>query len=418
MSIFSRLFEKKKSAVGSMVSSYLLGRPSWPERRFDQLAKEGYQRNVIVYSCVWLASKSAADIPLVITRDGKEIEKGAEDILQLLHRPNPLQDGFTWRQSLISDYLIGGNAFMERVDISGKPRELYRWRPDRTAVVLGPDGYPASYEYKVDGVSRQVPIDVSKGIIPILHWKDYHPINDVYGMSPLDPAAFSVDSSTSASAWNKALLDNSAQPSGALIYTPKEGSGKLSDEQWARLKAELDDSFSGSRNAGKPLLLDGGMEWKEMGLSPRDMMFEANKNSSARDIALAIGVPPLLLGIPGDNTFSNYTEANKAFYRQTVIPLLSQMCRALNWWLLRYTPFTIEPDIDDLPVFSDEHAQRWDRIEKSTVLSVNEKREALGFEPVDGGDIILVQSSMVPLESAVTPIEGGSEPTDEEIDEI
>ena len=70
-----------------------------------------------------------------------------------------------------------------------------------------------------------------------------------------------------------------------------------------------------------------------MGLSPRDMSFVEAKNSSARDIALAIGVPPLLLGLPGDNTYANYSEANKAFYRQTVLPLLAGLCRAWTAWL-------------------------------------------------------------------------------------
>ncbi|OXE37504.1 MAG: phage portal protein [Phenylobacterium zucineum] len=413
MKLWNRLFSSKASSVGAMVSSWSLGRPIWQQRDFAKLAKEGYQRNVIVYACVWLAAKAAADVPLAIMRrrgqtDGQTTHAALE---ALLNRPNPMEDGIAWRQAVFSDFLLGANAYIERIDIGGRPRELYRWRPDRVKVVPGPLGFPEAYEFNVSGNARKIEVDIPAGKVPLLHWRDYNPADDWYGMPALDPAAFAVDSHTGAVAWNKALLDNSAQPSGALVYAPKEGSGKLTDEQWNRLKAELDASFSGSANAGRPLLLDGGLDWKEMGFSPKDMAYVDGKNSAARDIALAIGVPPLMLGIPGDNTYANYAEANKAFYRQLVLPLVWQFCRTLNWWI---TPafgqgLSIEPDVDDLPVFADERAALWDRVEKSTILTVNEKREMLGYEKVADGDVILVQSSLVPLESAATVIEGGSE---------
>ena len=87
---------------------------------------------------------------------------------------------------------------------------------------------------------------------------------------------------------------------------PKEG-GNLSDDQFDRLKAELEDGlFRARRRAGRPLLLEGGLDWKAMGLTPKDMDFIEAKNAAGRDIALAFGVPPMLLGIPGDNTYANY----------------------------------------------------------------------------------------------------------------
>ena len=94
----------------------------------------------------------------------------------------------------------------------------------------------------------------------------------------------------------------------------------MSEDQFARLKQELEDGYTGSTRAGRPLLLEGGLDWKAMGYSPRDMDFVDARNAAARDIALAFGVPPMLLGIPGDNTYSNYQEANRAFTRQTLLP--------------------------------------------------------------------------------------------------
>ncbi len=419
MSWFSRLFESKSSRVGSMVSSWSLNRPVWQARDFSQLAKEGYQRNVIVYACVWMAAKAAADVELQITRKrGKSDGAITHDAFEsLINRPNPMQDGNSWRQSIFSDYLLGGNSYIERIDVGSRPRELYRWRPDRVKVVPGPLGFPVAYEFSEAGQSRRIDVDIPAGQVPVLHWKDYNPLDDWYGQSALDPAAFAIDSHTSALAWNKALLDNSAQPSGALIYAPKDGSASLNDDQWNRLKTELDNSFSGRANAGKPLLLDGGLDWKEMGLSPKEMSYIEGKNSAARDIALAIGVPPLLLGIPGDNTFANYSEANKAFYRQLVLPLVWQFCRAMNWWIAPSfgQGLAIEPDLDSLSVFADERAAHWDRVEKSTSLTLNEKREELGREGIGpAGDVVLVNASLVPIETAATVITGGAEEDDSE----
>ena len=145
----------------------------------------------------------------------------------------------------------------------------------------------------------------------MLHQKLFHPLIDHYGLSPIEAAATAIDIHNSASRWNKALLDNSARPSGALVYASRDGN--LTTEQYNRLKGELETQFQGASNAGRPLLLEGGLDWKSMSMSPKDLDFIEAKHGAAREIALALGVPPMLLGIPGDNTFSNYQEANRTF---------------------------------------------------------------------------------------------------------
>src|SRR5262249_6059682 len=146
------------------------------------------------------------------------------------------------------------------------------------------------------------------GVPPILHLTCFHPLDDHYGLSSLEAAAVAVDTHNAAASWNKALLDNAARPSGALVYAGPDGA-VLSDNQFQRLKRELEDTYQGAVNAGRPLLLEGGLDWKAMSLSPKDMDFMEAKHAAAREIALAFGVPPMLLGIPGDNTYSNYQEA-------------------------------------------------------------------------------------------------------------
>lgn len=402
--------EQKASSVGMLLATRALNLPQWPQRAFEQIAKEGYQQNPIVNACVYMIARAAANIPLELSRDEKEVD--IPELTALLKRPNPMQDGEAFRIATISDLMLAGEFFAERVDVSKRPKELYRINPGRITVDPGPDGFPKSYTYKDANGSKVFPVDVVKGILPILHVKEYHPTNDWRGMPNIDPAAFAIDMHTGALRWNNALLNNGAQPSGALVYAPKEGGDKLSDEQWLRLKAELEESFSGQRNAGKPILLDGGLDWREMGFSPKDMNFGEGLHEAARLIALAFGVPPLMLGIPGDNTYANFTEANKAFYRQTVIPILRQWCRAFSWWIGPSYGQNIEiyPDCDDLEVFADERAAQWDRIEASNSLTINEKRERMGLDPVAGGDVVLVPSSLIPLEAAGTMPTGGPEP--------
>ena len=195
-------------------------------------------------------------------------------------------------------------------------------------------------------------------------------------MSPLEAAQRSIDTHNAASAWNKAMLDNSARPSGALVYAA--GDGQLSAEQFERLKQELESSYQGSANAGRPMVLEGGLDWKEMGYSPRDMEFNEAKNAAAREIALAFGVPPMLLGIPGDNTFANFMEANRSFWRQTVLPLASRVAEAMTGFL-GPGRYRLAHDLDQVEALSADREALWARVGKAEFLTDDEKRAAVGY---------------------------------------
>jgi hypothetical protein len=220
---------------------------------------------------------------------------------------------------------------------------------------------------------------VVAGVRPILHVKLFHPTNDHYGLSPIEAAATAIDIHNTASRWNKALLDNSARPSGALVYTSRDGN--LTVEQYDRLKAELEQGFQGAAHAGRPLLLEGGLDWKSMSLTPKDMDFIEAKHVAAREIALALGVPPMLLGIPGDNTYSNYQEATRSFWRQTVLPLVNRTAKALSTWLSPAYGERLEfrPDHDAIEALNVEREALWTRVDKATFLTTNEKRAAVGY---------------------------------------
>jgi HK97 family phage portal protein len=367
--------EAKASRVQSAIALYVAGRAVWTPRDYAALSREGFQKNAIVHPAVRLVSEAAAALPLVLKSEGREI--AAHPLLALLSRPNAREGGQRFLESLYGHLMVSGNAYVEAVSLDGAPQELYALRPDRMRVVPDADGWPAAYEYAVGTQNVRFAIREDEALAPILHLTLFHPVDDHYGLSPMEAAATALDIHNAAGAWNKALLDNAARPSGALVV----GGSALTDAQFDRLKGELEANYQGAGNAGRPLLLEGGLDWRPLSLSPKDMDFVESKAAAAREIALAFGVPPLLLGLPGDSTHANYAEANRAFYRQTVIPLVKRTAESLSHWLAPAfgEALQLEPDLDAIEALADERESLWRRVTAAAFLSDDEKREAVGY---------------------------------------
>ena len=329
--------EAKSSRTGPLIALSSQGRPVWSQRDYAAFAREGFIGNPIAHRCIRLIAEAAASVPLDVS--GAETA-AVEAAGALLAGPNPRQAGPALLEHLHLQLQIAGNAYLECVSLDGRPRELYVLRSDRIRVVPGPDGWPAAWDYVVGG--RSVRFDAGEGASPLLHLKMPHPLDDHYGLSAIEAAAMAIDIHNEASRWNKAFLDNAARPSGALVYAA-EGAN-MSEEQFARLKRELEEGFQGAANAGRPLLLEGGLDWKPLSLSPKDMDFIELKNVAAREIALAFGVPPLVLGLRGDSTHANYAEANRAFWRHCVAPLVRKTAEDLALWLSQHPGR--RPDVD------------------------------------------------------------------------
>lgn len=349
----------------------------WSGRSYAALARAGFMRNPVAYRAMRMVAEAAAAVPW-LAYDGAA-EMADHPALALLARPNGRQGGPDFFETLYGHLLLSGNAYVEPLMIGGVLRELHLLRPDRVSVVEGRDGWVAGYDYRAGGGTRRLAAEADDGRLSLLHLKLFHPLDDHSGFSPLVAAGAALDLSNAAAGWNKALLDNSARPSGALVYQPKDG-GNLSADQYQRLKEELEAGYSGAVNAGRPLLLEGGLDWKAMGLSPKDMDFIEARNGAARDIALALGVPPMLIGIPGDNTYANYQEANRAFYRLTVLPLIARTAASFSAWLSEiYDGLRLEPDLDRIAGLASEREALWARVGAADFLSDAEKREAVGY---------------------------------------
>lgn len=398
--LWSRFFSKKmakKSASGGYstghgMRSYMVmpGQAVWMERDYRQFAQEAYIKNVIANRAIEMVSTAAASIKLElysVSARGVRKEEKSHPILDILKRPNPTSATSDFFHALYNYYQISGNIFVQAVGAKDvAPSELHVLRPDRVAVIAGRGTMPEAYRYSVGNQSQDFAVDKITGRCRILHIRKFNPLNDWYGLSAIESAAYSIDQHNQSGAWNQALLQNGARPSGALVVRQDtNNNGVLSLEQYNRVKQQIDEQFSGSENAGRPLLLEGGLEWKEMSMTPKDMDFVEAKNSSARDIALAFGVPPQLLGIPGDNTYSNLVEARLALWEQTVVPLVQMVVDNLNNWLIPFFASNLElvPDTDSITVLASSNQTIWDRLEKASFLTNDEKRAAVGYPASD-----------------------------------
>ena len=372
--------ETKDSRAAALIAVTTAGRPVWTPRDYESLAREGFAKNPVAYRCVRMIAEAAASVPLTVFAGGKRADD--HPLKRLIDRPNPEQGGPDLLEAFFGTLQVSGNGYLESAgegQSAGQVGELWVLRPDRMKVIPGRQGWPQAYEYGVAGRSVRIGRDAD-GWLPVLHLKLFNPADDYYGASPLEAAAFAIDVHNASGAWNKALLDNSARPSGALVYANPEAGDRLSEAQFETLKAEL-EARTGPAAAGRPLLLEGGLDWRQMSLSPHDMDFIAGKHAAAREIALAFGVPPQLLGIPGDNTYANFRETNGAFWRHTVVPLAERSARALTGWLgAKYPDAKFACDLDAVPALSAERDALWARLEAATFLTPEERRRLAGLD--------------------------------------
>lgn len=408
--------ETKASTAGLVISAWNLGQPVWTPRRYDRLADEAFVRNAVGHRCVRMIASAAASIPWLLSRRGVEIE--THPLLDLLMRPSPSVGGHALFEALYTYLKLAGNGYIEAVgpNDARPPKELWTLRPDRMRVIVGPYGLPQGYEYEANGQKRVWQMDPLTGAGPILHLKEFHPIDDWYGLSPVEAAAYAVDRHNAASAHDKALLDNGARPSGALVFQPVNVGGVAQSAPGDVIQAaeeRLRARHQGVENAGRPLVLGGNVDWKQMGLRPVDMDFAESKADAARDICAAFGVPHILI-VPGQSTYNNVREAKLELYEDTVLPLVDKVVDALNAWITpRYGDWLrLGVDLDEVPALEPRREAK-----RTTVLSLFEKRlitrdearEALQYEPLEGGtrfdvDAAVITALVAGYEKDATPV--------------
>ena len=366
--------EESRPALGGVRSRFASGSVGTAPLSYEAQLRSLYLGNAIAQRAVRLIADGIGDAPLL----------GPPEIVALVQARS---GGQALCATVAAQLLLHGNAYVQLLtDARGDVAELFALRPERVTVEPDAAGWPVAYRYGVGERTVRLIAEDPAGRPQVVHIKAFHPLDDHYGLGSLASAAGAMALHNAASAWNTALLDNAARPSGALVYDPGDGSS-LSREQFERLRAEMDAGFAGARNAGRPMLLEGGLKWQPLSLSPADMDFAGMKATAAREIATAFGVPPMLLGLPGDATYANYREANRALWRLAILPLagsiLASLAQALGGW---FEGAALSVDLDRITALAEDRERMWAQVGAADFLSAEEKRAMLGIAPVGVGD--------------------------------
>lgn len=410
--------ELKASDARAASMYFRVGVEQYPPADYSSLVKR-YASNAIVRTCVKRISEAVGMIPPTPKLGGREKDRVAEATARFLAAPNPRQDRRALMESLTGFFLLHGNGFLELVPgMSQGFAQMYTMRPEHMRIVPGADGWVQKYVFRPGtGAEKHWPVDIERGKASVLHIPDFAPDDDLWGRGALKSVEKELDVYDNCFDYARALLKNGAMPSGAMKFAPQVAAGEpqpqLTEEQFQRLKQQLARQTE-MGNKGKPMILDGGLDWVPFSWNLVDMQAEELRNGAARGIALGFGVPPMLLGIPGDNTYSNYREANRAFYRGTVIPLAGKLYGAIGRWLGAWTQqrdLSLDIDEDKIYALAEELTENYQRLETSRFLTLDEKREAAGYDPLpDGlGARVMVNGFETPLDASLASAEIGVE---------
>lgn len=403
--LFATLSKPFTNAKSLTIREYLLH-----DRKSDiqdnyQAFSEGYLRNVIVYRCVDLLASSASALPIElasIDSQGKLIFPKKHPLIDLLKRPNPTLTQRDFLKQVLINYLVTGEAYVHKntgatskkiLEVEVFPSHQMSYQTSTN------DRYPLLYRYNPEYGPQQVfPVDQISGKSDILHLKKYNPLCRFDGLSSLQPASAAIDNHNAGLEWNASLLENSARPSGT--YYQKGSVLSADQEQW--LEELKHEKHAGAKNAGKVEILQGDLTWQQTSLSPMDMDFKSSIEVAAMNIGAAFNIPYQLI-IKGDSTYNNYATAREELYTNAVIPLLEGLLQELSLFLDPSSTFffTINDEkIDALEPKREREANRWkDRIQTG-INTINEAREALGYDPfpVDEANTPLIPRSFMPLD--------------------
>lgn len=402
--IINLLIDETKASRTAFLSDGRSTGASWSNRRYDIFAKESYLKNVIAFRCITEISKEVSSVEWDIfntTTDNKRQRVEQHDLRPLLTRANP-QEGFSFLiYKLIAYLLLAGNSFLERVapdtgPNKNTPKELYILRPDKITINVNKNtGELAGYTFTNNGQDVSWEVDPITLQSDVLQFKTFNPLDDWWGTAFVEPAAREIDTSNEGIEWNKKLLENEARP--GMLFTVI---GNMSDTEFERLERQLKADHSGAENAGNNLILEGdkGTTAAPYGFSPRDMDWKEGDLATARKICMSFGVPPMIVGIPGEATFANFKEARLSFWENTVLWWLKYLKDELNnWFFMEEEATFLDYNLEDVPALAPRRDALWDRAQKADFLMVNEKRNMVGLDEIDGGNVIMAPATQVPI---------------------
>lgn len=384
-----------------------------PIDNINQIAKYAY-RNPAVSFAVDSIADDCCGLPLkarVRGGDEKPFVWGERDfdIVRGLLRPTVLHSRHRQEGYALRDLLMFGVCFQHGVVINGILRETWRLPPSRMTVIEGNHGMPQAFE--VGGITGwknssgyRWQVNSATGHCEIFYSKTYHPTDIQRAIAAVQKCYREVNASSEIAEINYNIAKNAGVPSGVFRSTSDR---PIVAEELSRMRDEVKDKFQGARNAGKPFFA-GNLEWQPIGMTSREGEFVQTRDAMLRDILAQYRVPPQLYGLPDNATYSNYSEARRAYFLRAVLPVAEAFWADRSLWVSNLLGEDIEimPDTNRMPVIADWTADRMQKIEAVNFLTINEKREMAGLKSIGAdGDTVLVPAGMGNISDAVNPPE-------------
>ena len=338
----------------------------------------------------------------------------AHPLLDLLARPNPYyQTSYNAFVTAWVSYLeITGKTFIEpvgpRSDRSynqGVPKELYvldadKIQPKHTASGDGktlPNPLPGFTYEGGDKIVWTYDPDPLK--TDIFYSKYFNPTNPLDGMSPLMAAMYSIDVNNEARSWALSTLLHGGSHSGIMTTD-----STLSEEQVNAIRQQYQEQSAGAKNAGKPMVFDGGLSWTNMSMTARDLEWNNGLILTAREIAVVTNVPSEILGDSANKTYSNVKEARKALFSECALPLADFMFGEWNSTFVRRfgDNLMLDYDIDQVAALQEDMSELYSVLSSVPFLTYDEKRSICGWEETPGGKVLLVPVNLVPIDMVST----------------
>ena len=428
MGIFSGLFRSRDKpqnrTAGSAYTFYMGGTTAG-----KAVTERSAMQMTAVYSCVRILAEAVAGLPLHVYRynDTGGKEKAIDHPLyRLLHdEPNPEMSSFVFRETLMTHLLLWGNAYAQVIrNGKGEVVALYPLMPNRMSVDRDAKG---KLYYKYTTTSDDAP--TVEGTVVVLSPSDVLHVpglgfDGLVGYSPIAMAKNAIGMAIACEEFGARFFANGAAPSGVL-----EHPGTIKDP--SRLRETWQSQFGGSANTGKVAILEEGMKYTPISISPEQAQFLETRKFQINEIARIFRVPPHMVGDLEKSSFSNIEQQSLEFVKYTLDP-----------WLIRWEQsiyralFSMEEKTEYFVKFNVEGLLRGDyatrmngyaTARQNGWMSANDIRELENLDRIpaeEGGDLYLINGNMLPLCDAgafadITPISTGKEKTpDEEVLEV
>ena len=382
---FKQKFVNYPDVVGSfdILRSFLGGNFAWSKSK----GLSTYQKSLYVFACVRKIAQKTASIDFELNKikntSGDKEEVFVHPALDLLYRPNPFQTKTEFYEKYMINKLLTGESFVLKVRSAGPGSEvveLWNLRPDYMKILIDASDprLIKGYEFnKTDG--SKVVFDADD----IIHDAYPSPLDEFGGMSALQPARVRIETEQFASEYQANFFKNNARPDFIL-----QTDGKIGGDQKDEMRDSIDKRHKGTKNAGKYMLLEGGLKYQQVSISQREMDYIEGMKFTRDDILVAFHVPKPIIAITEDVNYANANTAMEIFLNETIQPEIARLCEKLNEHLI-YTEyganFYVDYDKNFLPENEKEKAEIDQILVGSGIKLLNEAREERGMEPMIGG---------------------------------